>query len=95
MWSARTNQAELMDALADFKGMAPITTPCRIDIVFCFKAKSVTSPQIGDLDNLTKAVWDGLVQTGLIKDDRLIVASHTHKKVYPYDEIQITASAPD
>ena len=55
MWSARTNQGELMVWLADYKGMAPITTPCRVDIVFCFKAKSVTSPQIGDLDNLTKA----------------------------------------
>lgn len=84
-----------MDALADYKGMAPITTPCRVDIVFCFKAKSVTSPQIGDLDNLTKAVWDGLVQTKLIADDRLIVQSFTHKKVHPNDEIQIVVSDPD
>jgi Holliday junction resolvase RusA-like endonuclease len=81
-----------MEELSNYWGLLPIDQPCRIDIVFSFKAKCVTSPQIGDLDNLTKAVFDALVLTKLLTDDRLIVESHTHKKVHPYDEIQITAN---
>lgn len=81
-----------MAELANYKGIPVIDSPCRIDVLFRFAAKTITSPKIGDLDNLLKAVWDGLVQTGLIADDRFIVETHTKKETAEHDQITITAS---
>lgn len=81
-----------MTELANYIGLPVIDQPCRIDLTFNFKAKSVASPRIGDLDNLMKAALDGLVKVGLLSDDRLVLESHSHKRATTNDDsIQIAA----
>lgn len=81
--------------LENYKGMPRVESPCRVDVAFTFKAKSAVSPKIGDLDNLLKAVWDGMVQTGLIADDRFVVATTATKKKGDYEQVRITVSLED
>lgn len=55
-----------------------IDSAIHVDVHFYFskppssKAEHPVAPTIGDGDKLTRATWDGLVQGGLLKDDRFI-----------------------
>lgn len=80
-----------MSELANYRGTPPIDSPCRIDVDFRFDCEDVTSTKIGDLDNLLKAVLDGLVQMELLTDDRIVTETHTRKDTAEHDGITITA----
>lgn len=84
-----------MHELSHYKTLEPITGPVRIDVTFTFNTKDVCSPAIGDLDNLLKAVWDGLVLTGIISDDKFIVATYTKKEIGDHDQTTVCAIALD
>lgn len=64
------------DAAGLFDALAP---PYRVDVWFYIskprttKASHPVAPTVGDGDKLTRAVWDGLVQGGLLQDDRFVV----------------------
>lgn len=80
-----------MSELANYKGTPPIDSPCRIDVDFRFACKDACAQNVGDLDNLLKAVLDGLVQMELLTDDRIVKETHTKKDTAAHDGITITA----
>lgn len=59
--------------------LGPLEAPYRVEVWFYFtkprttRHSHPTAPTIGDGDKLTRAVWDGLVQGGLLEDDRHVV----------------------
>lgn len=81
-----------MSELENYKGLPRVEQPCRVDVAFTFKAKSAVSPKVGDLDNLLKAVYDGMVATGILGDDRFVVATTATKKKGEYEQVRITVS---
>lgn len=64
--------------IADSEDFGLIGRAIQVDVHFYFakppssKAEWPVAPTIGDGDKLTRATWDGLVQGGLLKDDRFI-----------------------
>jgi Holliday junction resolvase RusA-like endonuclease len=63
---------------------AKITQPVIVDCHFHFKQASKlslwpVSQKIGDLDNLNKTIFDSLVKSEVLDDDRLVVGSESTK----------------
>lgn len=65
--------------MAAVQGLPPVTAPYEVTVHFFIprprttKAVHPVAPTVGDGDKLTRATWDGLVQGGLIADDRFVV----------------------
>ena len=65
--------------IAAVANMEPIAPPYKVEIHFFIprpkttKAAHPVAPTIGDGDKLTRATWDGLVQGGLLTDDRHVI----------------------
>lgn len=68
------------------KGMEPIAGPYNVRISFFIPRPKKTdaaypvAPAVGDIDKLTRATYDGLVQGGVIADDRFIVDAGETKR---------------
>ncbi len=81
------NQVELLGALDHC--FCPITEPVIVDMDFLFtgsgKHEWPVQKNIGDEDNLRKAVCDALVKRGHLLDDRLVLGGETMKYYAPED----------
>lgn len=75
------NQRELFRELNNYRCSKAIDEPVIInaDIHFNSKKNYPTDIGYGDIDNLEKAIYDGLVKFNIIRDDRLIVEGRTSK----------------
>lgn len=67
-------------------GMEPIAAPYTVSVHFFIprprttKAAFPVAPTVGDIDKLLRATYDGLVQGGLIADDRFIIGGSQSKQ---------------
>ena len=66
--------------------MEKIAAPYRVDVWFYIPRPKTTkhahpvAPTVGDIDKLLRSTYDGLVQGGLIADDRFIITGSQSKK---------------
>lgn len=81
----------------DGRPMAKFSGPVAVTLMFEFRrAKSNTDPyptgqNIGDLDKLTRAVFDALTQAGVIEDDSDIIVIERASKIWgPMDLVTVT-----
>lgn len=79
-YTPKSQQQQLLFELDSFPKLK-VAKPIFVDIVFFLDYRSVppTSKKAGDLDNLTKAFFDAMVEVGILDDDRWIVGSETKK----------------
>lgn len=80
MFEASKRVGPWRDAVkAACEGVEPLDPPYEVTIHFFIpkpkstKAEFPVAPTVGDGDKLTRATWDGLVQGGLLVDDRHVV----------------------
>lgn len=65
---------------------APLVPPYDVKVFFFIQAPKKTTaeypvaPSIGDIDKLLRATYDGLTASGVIADDRFIVAGEHSKE---------------
>lgn len=102
MYQPLKNQAELRDCIEKFGYIELISVPVILSIVVNWDKLSSklpwpTSKKRGDVDNLAKAVLDGLVDREILKDDAIVVETRVCKAWgdldFCYVEIYDVASA--
>lgn len=93
VYQPKEKQYELLDQIMNYRLENPIDEPVMVDVTIYFKPpvnyrrhppKYPISNYYGDIDNLTKAVFDALCLTpkkgwGVISNDRLIVGGESMK----------------
>jgi len=81
-YQPKDNQLELLYSLKDYKDEA-IDCPVYINIKVAYNGKEgtfATNHKLGDIDNLQKAILDGLVHWNIISDDRNVVMIRATKE---------------
>jgi Holliday junction resolvase RusA-like endonuclease len=84
MYQPLKNQAELRNCIEKFGFLEQIKDPCIVSVVVNWeklnsKFEWPVTKNHGDVDNLCKAVLDGLVDRSILKDDRIVVETRICK----------------
>ena len=96
VYTPSESQRDLWHELSSFRAER-FALPIIVDCTFYFREKGpyITSKQLGDIDNLVKAMFDGMVKTGIIEDDSYIVGGEYLKTTCTEDwyEVNIYGAA--
>ena len=101
IYQPKDNQSELLLELKNYRGKnidVPVFVDCWIQLCPDKKFELNWHPidkQFGDVDNLLKAICDGLVTLEILNDDRFIVGTDTRKSIGNDDFLYIIIWSAD
>ena len=101
IYQPKENQQELLVEMSNYKQENPISIPVSLEIEICFlRPPKVdipypTSNNYGDIDNLSKAIFDAMVTMNILADDNLVIDCMVSKRFNEEDFCKIKIYSAD